>query len=73
MNKLTDVLRAEAMGVDLHESSDGSISIYAMRKDKTKYKLGKISSELFYCSESHLVREAIERIKFSNIDDIITK
>lgn len=61
--KCADVLRAEAWGLDLEQTTHG-ISVFAMRKDGTLYELGHIAHEAVMQDPSGATR-AIERIKFA--------
>lgn len=60
---LTDVLRAEAAGEDLHEGPHGII-VCAMLEDLTLYQIGSVSRRLVVISPDQAWR-AINKIKFS--------
>jgi len=61
----TDVLRAEAAGLDLQEGQYG-VHVYAMRQDGTLYELGSVSESMVY-QDPQGARTMISRIKFQAV------
>ncbi len=61
--RLTDALRAEAMGQDLQQRIDGDIMVCGMREDGSLYELGSVSIEVV-AQDPDAARLMIDRIKF---------
>ena len=61
--KCADVMRAEAWGLDLEETSLG-IGVFAMCKDGALYELGHVAHQAVM-QDPEGARQAIERIKFA--------
>lgn len=64
--RITDVLRAEASGLDLEETADG-VYVLAMRRDGSRYKLGRVTAMACLQDPQGALR-AIDRIKFAEKD-----
>lgn len=60
---LTDVLRAEAAGQDLHDTGH-SVVVCAMRQDRTLYEIGSVSDALIL-QDPAAAKAAVDRIKFA--------